>query len=44
MVSSLFTALALIATGQAQVPPAPQQPAVVRESRPTKADRKNGPQ
>jgi len=41
MVSTLFTALALIAAGQAQVPPAPQQPLVLPDSRPAKADRKN---
>ena len=41
MVSTLFTALALIAAGQAQVPPAPQQPALAPESRPAKADRTN---
>ena len=40
MVSTLFTALALIATGQAQVPPAPQQAVLVRETRADKADRK----
>ena len=40
MVSTLFTALALIAVGQAEVPPAPQLPALAPESRPAKADRK----
>jgi hypothetical protein len=33
MVSTLFTALALIATGQAQVPPAATQPALTRDMR-----------
>jgi hypothetical protein len=41
MVSTLFTALALIATGQAQVPPAPPQSLVAPDSRPAKADRKS---
>ena len=41
MVSTLFTALALIAAGQAQVPPAPQKPALAQDSRTDMADRKN---
>ena len=41
MVSTLFTALALIATGQVQLPPAPQQPVLAPEGRPAKADRKS---
>ena len=41
MVSTLVTALALIAAGQAQVPPAPQQTALAPESLPAKADRNN---
>ncbi|MGZ8997277.1 MAG: hypothetical protein ACXW2T_00320 [Allosphingosinicella sp.] len=40
MVSTLFTALALIATGQAHVPPAPPQATLIPQSRPAKADRK----
>jgi hypothetical protein len=39
MVSTLFTALALIATGQVQLPPAPQQPALPASTRAVKADR-----
>lgn len=39
MVSTLFTALALIAAGQAQVPPAPPQPAVIPQQSRPKADR-----
>jgi hypothetical protein len=40
MVSTLFTALALIATGQVKLPPAPQQPIIAPDTRPAKADRK----
>lgn len=39
MVSPLFTALAMIAAGQVQLPPAASQPALAPETRPAKADR-----
>ena len=40
MVSTLFTALALIAPGQVKLPPVPPQAILVPEDRSTKADRK----
>ncbi len=39
MISPLFTAFALIATGQVQLPQAASQPALAPQTRPAKADR-----
>jgi hypothetical protein len=39
MISPLFTAFALIATGQVQLPPSASQAALAPETRPAKADR-----
>ena len=39
MVSPLFTALAMIAAGQIQLPPTASQPVLAPQTRPAKADR-----